>query len=114
MPIVDHRDGNTLRNVLTNLRLVNHSQNAANSRRYKNSKSPYRGITFKRGRWVAQIHIGGGHGSVRTLGPFDTAEEAARAFDEAIYELHGEHARLNFPRELKTGLPLFDLARATA
>lgn len=100
--LADHKDGDTLRDVMTNLRIVNQQQNALNSRKPKNSRSPYRGITFRpksRNRWQAQIHPGGEHGPVKSLGYFDTPEEAARAFDAAALEHFGEFARLNFPQE---------------
>lgn len=99
--LADHKDGDTLRNVMDNLRVVTHAQNAANSRLYKNSKSPYRGITFRarQNKWQAQIHFGGKNGGVKALGMFDTAEEAARSFDLAAIEMFGEFARLNFPLE---------------
>lgn len=98
--LVDHRDGNTLNNCLSNLRLVNHSQNAANARKYKNSKAPYRGITQRGDMWQAQLHFGGKGGGVRMLGNYDTPEEAALAWDAAAKEHFGEFARLNFPNGL--------------
>lgn len=58
--------------------------------------SGYRGVSKCKssGRWHAYISAS----RKRTfLGSFDTKEDAARAYDEAARELHGDRARLNFP-----------------
>jgi hypothetical protein len=95
--LVDHRDGNGLNNVRTNLRLATNTGNARN-RRYGRSASGYKGAYLVKRRdkrpWTASIRADGGR---RYLGYFETAEEAARAYDAAAKELHGEFARLNFP-----------------
>ena len=94
--IVDHINHNGLDNRRPNLRLATRSQNAANLGPYANNTSGYKGVDFNRGKWRARIREGG----VRYfLGYFETAEDAARAYDTKAHELFGEFASLNFPEE---------------
>lgn len=60
----------------------------------------FRGVEWRqdRGKYRARIEPANGRRG-RWLGTFDTAEEAARAYDAAARETYGVHAYLNFPDE---------------
>lgn len=94
-PSTDHINSNGLDNRRANLRPVVGNQNHHNVKLRRDNWSGFKGVGQRAGRWRAQIRV---EGTPRHLGYFDTAEEAARAYDTAAREIAGEFARLNFPR----------------
>ena len=83
--LIDHLDHNALNNRKDNLRIVNHSENAQNSRNLKPNTSGVRGVYPKRDRnkWGAQITI---NNKVIHLGYFKTVKKAKRARKNAEKE----------------------------
>jgi hypothetical protein len=101
---VDHVNGDGLDCRRSNLRLATNTQNHWNMGKRCDNTSGFKGAFFLRSNkkpqkvrrkpWLAQIKA---NGQTIYLGYFATAEDAARAYDKAAKELHGEFARLNFP-----------------
>lgn len=89
---LDHIDRNGLNNQKYNLRVANYSQNGCNRPGWGNSK--YKGITFHKPtqKWLAQITV---HQNKKHLGLFQFDWQAAKAYNEAAKDLHGEFALLN-------------------
>ena len=97
---IDHIDHNGLNNTRTNLRFATPTENNAN-RRASVTKAGFKGVSHNRntGKYEGYIRI---DKRKRHLGLFETAEDAARAYDTAALEAWGEYACLNFTRQLES------------
>jgi hypothetical protein len=92
---VDHINGNGLDNRRSNLRLATSTENARNRDKFKNNTTGYKGVSRQKGRkkFRAQIYA---NGKAIYLGWYDTAREAALAYDRAVRKYHGEFGCTNF------------------
>jgi len=93
--LVDHRNRNRLDCRRDNLRVADRGGNARNSSVRSHNTSGFRGVYLCRqtGRWRAEIRV---NGRAIKLGRFDDKAIAARAYDAAARQHHGEFAVLNF------------------
>ncbi len=94
--VIDHVNGCGLDNRRANLRLATVAQNAWNANK-RGGRSGYKGVWLAKdkGLWRASIVC---CGKRRHLGYFRDKRDAAKAYDRAARQYHGEFAVLNFPK----------------
>jgi HNH endonuclease/AP2 domain len=92
--IVDHIDGNTDNNCISNLRPASVAQNGYNRGKNKNNTSGFKGVYWIKGKnkWRAEITV---NRKPIHLGHYSSPVEAAQAYQKHANELHGEFA---FPK----------------
>lgn len=95
---IDHENGDGLDCRRANLRAADAVTNGHNKRLARNNTSGFKGVkkaSYRgRVRWRAMLTFDRRR---MHLGYFETAEEAARAYDEAARSALGEFAAVNFP-----------------
>jgi len=89
----DHINNNKLDNRRDNLRICTHYENVRNSPVRCSNTSGYKGVSKSGNKWMATIEV---FGKPLYLGTFNTAEEAARAYDDGAKKHFGEFANTNF------------------
>jgi hypothetical protein len=89
---IDHINGVGTDNRWCNLRAATHLQNMRNARRRIDNESGFKGVGFHRqmNKWRARLQV---DGVEKSLGLFDTAEEAHRAYLRAAKSAFGEFMR---------------------
>lgn len=91
---IDHIDGDTSNNKLSNLRVVTTQENGQNRKLGKNNKSGVVGVDWsaRKRKWCARIKVGEQR---KYIGYFDdiNAAAAARKNAERVYGYHENHGR---------------------
>lgn len=95
--VVDHINGNSLNSQKKNLRICTPAENMRNRKKTLSKvSSQYKGVTWHKqaSKWTVHISI---NFKKKYLGLFTSELDAAKAYDTAAREYHGDFARLNFP-----------------
>lgn len=89
---VDHKNGDKLNNLESNLRIATVSQNRANSKIPITNTSGYKGVYESGPNWRARIEV---NYTKINLGSFKDIKLAALAYNEAAKEFFGDFAYIN-------------------
>lgn len=89
---VDHINGDSLDNRKENLRICTPSQNRANQRAPSRNKHGYMGVAKIGPSYYGRVTC---RGKTHNMGPYETAKEAARAYDRKKLEKFGAFAKTN-------------------
>jgi hypothetical protein len=98
---IDHINHNGLDNRRANLRPATPAQNSRNARYPKTNKSSkYRGVWYNKQnqKWRSVITV---NRKKKQLGYFNSARDAAIAYDRAAKKYHKKFAITNFPKQSK-------------
>lgn len=90
--VVDHVDGNTHNNLITNLRASDKKLNRWNCTQNKNTYSGVKGVYLDGNRWKAMINV---EGKRYYLGLYDDIISAKNVVDAKYIELQGDFSKQN-------------------
>lgn len=92
--VVDHKNGNTMDNRKSNLRICTQEKNNYNKGLSAYSSTNIKGVSYHKSikKFVARI---GFKNKRLSLGCFETLYDAAKAYNDKVTELYGEYAYLN-------------------
>lgn len=92
--VLDHIDGNTQNNFISNIRPATSNQNNINAKLRFDNTSGYKGVSWDAytNKWKASCRF---NNVLINIGRYDTKEEAAFAYNMKVLEIFGEYAILN-------------------
>lgn len=92
---IDHVNGVTVQNQISNLREATRKENTRNTRKRKHTTSQFLGVCWAKNvkKWHAQITV---NLLQVNLGYFNSETQAAVAYDNAAQECFGAYANCNF------------------